>query len=473
MIDAPTHKIAGALFAPQAYLPGGWCNNVLLEWDAQGLLTAVRSDVGAHTLHGRTEVSRARGPVLPGMPNLHSHAFQSPMAGLTEYRGQASNSFWSWRELMYRYAARISPEALSAIAGQLYMDMLKAGYTSACEFHYLHHRPDGRPYADRNEMGLSLIDAAALTGLGMTFLPVLYQYSDFGARPPRPDQARFLNTPEQLLDMLVHLSGARPESPQRRYGAAPHSLRAVSKDSLSVLLSGMEQDFAGAPIHIHIAEQTAEVDVCMAVHGARPVQWLLDHYAVDSSWCLVHATHIDTNETRALAATGAVAGLCPTTEANLGDGIFPAAAYLDAGGQVGLGSDSHICVDWRSELRLLEYGQRLLHRQRNVLASEHRPFVADRLFAAATQGGAQAGGLANGLLQVGRRADCLVLDLEHPALAGRHSDHWLSGIVFSERGQTPIKDVYAAGRCVVRDGRHIDEAAITSRYLRVLAALPQ
>ena len=448
-----------ALFAAHAFLPEGWRRNVLLEWDGAGMLTAVTPDAQASA-----GVAQARGPILPGMPNLHSHAFQRAMAGLAEYRAQASDNFWSWRDLMYRFAARMTPERLGAIARWLYVEMLKAGYTSVCEFHYVHHSGDGADYPNRAELAQRVVDAASEAGIGMTMLPVLYQYSGFGMREPRPDQRRFLNTPEALLDLLATLRRGRPEHAALRYGVAPHSLRAVSEASLRTLLAGLEAQVPGAPVHIHIAEQTGEVDECVAATGARPVAWLLDRFDVDARWCLVHATHVDDKEAAALAASRAVAGLCPTTEANLGDGVFPAPAYLDANGRIGVGSDSHIAVDWRAELRLLEYGQRLVRRERNVLASERRAQVAERLFGAALEGGAQASGRAVGALAPGRRADWLVLDGEHPSLFGRKAESWLAGVVFCEHGASPIVEVYTGGRCVVQCGRHEDEARAYAEY---------
>jgi len=456
------------LFAEHAYLPGGWRRDVLLEWDVDGNLTTVEPD----TRDVPASVARAAGPVMPGMPNLHSHAFQRAMAGLTEYRASsatgATDNFWSWRDLMYRFAARISPEGLASVAQWLYIEMLKAGYTSVCEFHYVHHTPDGGRYGNPAELAQRVVDAASASGIGMTMLPVLYQYSGFGARAPRDDQRRFINTPGSLLELLGALRAARPENAALRYGVAPHSLRAVSEQSLRELLGGLD---GSAPVHIHIAEQTAEVDACVETEGARPVQWLLDRFDVDSRWCLVHATHVDANETLALARSGAVAGLCLTTEANLGDGLFPAQEYLDAKGRIGVGSDSHIGVDWRAELRLLEYGQRLTRRQRNVLASAQTPYVADRLFDAALEGGAQATGRATGALQVGHRADWLVLDPNHASVAEHAPSAWLSGVVFCEHGETPIRDVYAGGDKVVDNRRHRDEEGAYARYRVALADL--
>lgn len=456
-----------ALFAAHAFLPEGWRENVLLEWDASGALTRVTPGLSL----APDGVTQSAGPLIPGMPNLHSHAFQRAMAGLTEYRANPTDSFWSWRDLMYRFAARITPDDLGAIARWLYVEMLKAGYTSVCEFHYVHHAQDGQRYASPAELAQRVVDAAGETGIGMTMLPVLYQYSGFGARAPRDDQRRFINTPEQLLGIVDTLRTWRPEHGALRYGVAPHSLRAVSNDSLRVLLKGLDAMSPGAPVHIHIAEQTAEVEACLETKGARPVQWLLDRFDVNARWCLVHATHIDANETAALARSGAIAGLCLTTEANLGDGIFPTHDYLDAGGAFGVGSDSHIGVDWRAELRLLEYGQRLVRRERNVLASQQQTHVADRLFGAALQGGARATGRATGALQAGARADFIVLDARHPNLAEQRAQTWLSSIVFCEHGETPVLDVYTGGTRVVQARRHRDEARLYTDYRAALARL--
>lgn len=455
-----------SLFAQHAFLPDGWRRNVLLQWDRHGMLSAVTPDSVAPA-----GVPRAAGPLLPGMPNLHSHAFQRAMAGLTEYRASATDTFWSWRDLMYRFAARITPEGLGAIARWLYIEMLKAGYTSVCEFHYVHHAPDGSRYANEAELAQRVVDAAHTSGIGITMLPVLYQYAGFNQQPPRDDQRRFINTPDGLLRIVDALRHAQPEHAALRYGVAPHSLRAVSGDGLRALLEGLDAMLPGAPVHIHVAEQTAEVDACVAAQGARPVQWLLDRFDVNARWCIVHATHVDADETVALATSGAVAGLCLTTEANLGDGVFPAQEYLAAGGRFGIGSDSHIGVDWRAELRLLEYGQRLVRRQRNVLASEHAPYVADRLFAAALDGGAHATGRATGALEAGRRADWIVLDADHASIAGQASTAWLSGAVFCEHGDTPVRDVFTGGAQVVANRRHRDEAEAYAQYRAALAEL--
>ncbi|WP_244817514.1 formimidoylglutamate deiminase [Caballeronia sp. Lep1P3] len=463
-MNSRTQARTRALFAAHALLPEGWRTGVLLEWNDAGTLVTVKPDTtNPHA------IPAAAGPIIPGMPNLHSHAFQRAMAGLTEYRANPSDSFWSWRELMYRFAQRITPETLGAIARWLYVEMLKAGYTSVCEFHYVHHAADGSRHANPAELAQRVVDAASETGIGMTMLPVLYQYSGFNAQPSRHDQRRFVNTTHDFLALLSALRDARPEHGALRYGVAPHSLRAVSEASLRDVIEALDAMSPGAPVHIHIAEQTAEVDASLAALGARPAQWLLDRFDVNARWCLVHATHIDAKETRALAQSGAIAGLCLTTEANLGDGIFPAMDYLDAGGAFGIGSDSHIAVDWRAELRLLEYGQRLARRERNVLASRDTAHVADRLFRGALAGGARATGRGVGALQEGARADWLVLDADHPNLAGQTSATWLSSAVFCEHGQTPVRDVFVGGERVVQDRRHRAEARHYADYRRALS----
>ena len=455
-----------SLFAPYARLEDGWQRNVLFSWSALGVLTEVKADIECPP-----GVPHAAGPVIAGMPNLHSHAFQRAMAGLTEYRATAADSFWSWRDLMYRFATRIAPDDVEAISRWLYIEMLKAGYTSVCEFHYVHHAPHGKRYTDVGEIASRTLTAANEVGIGMTLLPVLYQYGGFNEVPPNAGQARFLQSPDELLQMIASLRRAFPESTMRRYGVAPHSLRAVTPESLARVVAGLHQVLPNAPVHIHIAEQEAEVTACLAAFGQRPVEWLLANAAVDEHWCLVHATHVNEAEVAAMAKSGAVVGLCLTTEANLGDGIFPTPAYLSHNGHFGLGSDSHIAVDWRSELRLMEYGQRLSLRQRNVLASEDNPYVADRLFDAAVAGGSRATGRPVGQLTPGHSADLLVLDAQHDAIACGHPDTWLSGIVFAEHGSNPIRHVMVAGKWVVEDGQHRDESAARDAYQRTVKGL--
>ena len=440
------------LFAADALLPTGWARNVLIAWDGAGRIAQVAPGAAAPA-----GVPTAAGPVIPGMPNLHSHAFQRAFAGLTEYRGQAEDSFWSWRNLMYRFAQRITPESLEAIATWLYIEMLEAGYTSVCEFHYVHHDTDGRPYADDATLSLALLRAARTAGIAITLLPVLYQTSGFGAKPPRADQARFIRSTDNMLSLLERLAPAA-QAQGAVLGLAPHSLRAVPPDSLAAAVQGLTALNPQAPIHIHIAEQTQEVDDCIAWSGQRPVQWLLNHAPVDERWCLVHATHMTPDEYAGAARTGAVAGICPTTEANLGDGIFDMPLWLQHGGRWGVGSDSHACVNAAEELLMLEYGQRLSRRQRNVLASSSQPEVATAMTLQAVQGGAQASGRwgsgAAAGIAVGQSADWVVLDAQHVALRGLPAPAMLSAHVFASHRTSAIDSVWVGGASRVAQGRH-------------------
>lgn len=411
----------------------------------------------------RSSADTWHGPdTLPGMTNLHSHAFQRAMAGLSERRGQGDDSFWTWRETMYAFASRIGPDDLQAIAAQLYVEMLKAGYTHVCEFHYLHHRPDGTPYANAAAMSEAIVAAAAETGIGLTLLPVLYMTGGFDARPLEPRQRRFGHTLDAYLALLEKLRGQR--SARHRVGVAFHSLRAVQPDALhAVLDSGLIDD---GPVHIHIAEQTAEVEACLATRGARPVQWLLDNLPVDARWCLVHATHMSADETRRMAQSGAVAGLCPTTEASLGDGLFPLVDYLEADGALGIGSDSHISVSPVEELRWLEYGQRLVTHRRAVATRASGDSVGETLWPLAVAGGLRAAGLSREAAAGNR----LRLDTASPLLTARDERSRLDSFLFA--GNTPlVRDVCVAGREVVHDFHHADEERIAARYRRVVEAL--
>jgi len=454
-----------SLLAERALLPDGWHSNVLLEWDDSGCLTQVTPN------STQAETTERTALIIPGTPNLLSHAFQRAMSGLTEYRANPTDSFWSWRTLMYDFAQRLTPEALKAVALQLYTEMLKAGYTSVCEFHYLHHDVGGKAYANRGEMSVALIEAAQEVGIGLTLLPVMYQYSGFGSKPALPGQARFINSPEWMLALLNDLQRTHPQHAGLRYGVAPHSLRAVSPESLAQLLDGLKEFAPHAPVHIHIAEQTKEVDDSIAFCGARPVEWLLDHMPVDRRWCLVHATHMTESETTRLAASGAIAGICPSTEANLGDGIFNGVDYAQANGCWGIGSDSHVGIDMCEELRLYEYGQRLLHRQRNVLVDDGSQSVGAYLYRHALSGGAQASGRPVAGLAVGQRADLLVLDDQHPDLHGKRNDNVLDSLIFSRHDGSPIRDLICGGKTVVRSGHHAGEQKIADGYRRTLANL--
>lgn len=452
-----------ALFAAHALLPDGWANDVLLAWNEAGSLTEVRSVEASTT----TNVPRAAGPLIAGMPNLHSHAFQRAFAGLSEYRsaGRGNDSFWTWRDLMYRFAQTLSPEQLEDIATHLYVEMLQAGYTSVCEFHYLHHDASGRPYGDAAEMSLRLLAAAERAGIGITLLPVLYQNAGFDRLPPRADQRRFINSVDGLLRIVERL-----RAQGARVGVAPHSLRAVAPTTLNELLGGLNAIDPSAPIHIHIAEQAQEVQDCLAWSGQRPVQWLLDHAAVDARWCLVHATHMNATETCAAANTGATVGVCPSTEANLGDGVFDAVGWAAANGHWGLGSDSHASVDAAEELRLLEYTQRLTRQQRNVLASARNAQVADHLWLTSTSGGARASGRPVGALAVGAQADFVVLDTSQ-ALAGLSPSQVLANHVFASHGRNTVRDVWVGGQQRIIKGEHALEGPACERFVAARSQL--
>ncbi len=447
-----------SLFAERALLPDGWAEDVRFEIAPDGTLAKVAPGAQAGA------APRAPGVVLPGMPNLHSHAFQRAMAGLAERAGPGEDSFWTWREVMYGFLRRLDPEQIEAIAAQLYVEMLKAGYTAVGEFHYLHHDPQGRPYADPAEMSRRVIAAARASGIGITLLPVLYGFSDFGGQPARAGQRRFLNDPEGFLKLVEKLMADTRGDPQVAVGIAPHSLRAVTRETLSAALEGLDALDPQAPVHIHIAEQQGEVHDCVDWSGLRPVEWLLQNAPVGPRWCLVHATHATEAEAQGLAASGAVAGLCPTTEANLGDGVFPAPAYLAADGAFGIGSDSHVSVSPIEEVRWLEYGQRLMLKQRKLLAGEAEPrSVGGFLFKRALAGGAQALARPIGRLAPGARADLIAIDDRRPALYGRAGDRLLDALVFAGN-ENPVTDVMVGGTWVVRAARHPREDAVFSAY---------
>jgi formimidoylglutamate deiminase len=447
------------LFARHALLPGGWQRDVLLEWTDGGDLAAAEPGAAAPAGAALAEL------VVPGMVNLHSHAFQRALGGLTEVAGDGPDSFWTWRDLMYRFARNITPAHIEAIAAQLFSECLRHGYTALCEFHYVQRDPDGAMYARPAETAERVVAAAGAAGIGITMLPVLYSYAGFGEQPLASGQQRFRTDAGDVLRILDALAPLR--SAQVEVGVAPHSLRAASVGQIREVLAALP---AGRPVHIHIAEQQAEVEQCLAFAGARPVQYLFDQLGPDARWCLVHATHLDANELARLAASGAVAGLCPTTEANLGDGLFPLAPFLAAGGRFGIGSDSHISQSAVEELRWLEYGQRLLHQRRNVAADASERHVGQFLWQAALEGGAQAAGRPVGQLAAGKRADLLVLDSGHPNLDGVAPSDVLGTFVFSGNDNL-VRDVMVGGRWVVRDGRHHAQHAIAQRYKQTVAEL--
>jgi len=437
-------------------LPQGWAQDVRIDSRA-GRITAITPGMAWDGQAQRL------GCVVAGLGNLHSHAFQRAMAGLTEVGGRSGDSFWSWRELMYRFLDRLDPDTFQAIAAQAYMEMLESGFTRVGEFHYLHHAEDGSGYANPAEMASRVAAAATETGLGLTLLPVFYAHSDFGGAAPVPAQRRFLHDLDGFARLLEGCAEALATTPDAVLGLAPHSLRACTPQQLQALV-GM----AAGPIHIHIAEQTREVDACLAWSGQRPVQWLYDHAPVDARWCLVHATHVDAREVQQMVASGAVVGLCPITEANLGDGLFPMRDYVQAGGRFGVGSDSNVLIDAAEELRLLEYGQRLQLRGRNVL-SPGAVSSGRWLYQQAAEGAAQALGEQAGLA-VGAPLDLLELDEQHPAMLGRAGDALLDSWLFAARNGA-LRGVWRNGRQLVRDGRHVNREAITARYRAALGRI--
>jgi len=442
------------LFFDRALLPDGWARDVTIAIDPEGVISRLETGTAAGA-----PADRIGGIAVPGLPNLHSHAHQRAMAGLAERSGPGRDSFWTWRQTMYRFVSRIDPEGLEAVAAALYADMLEAGYTAVAEFHYLHHGPDGTPYADPGEMARRCLAAARTAGIGMTLLPVLYRYGGFGGEAPGEGQRRFVCDADGFAAILASAATAAGADPDAAVGIAPHSLRAVDADLLTAGLAILADVRPGGPVHIHVAEQRREVDACVAWSGRRPVEWLLGTAPVDGRWCLIHATHMSEAETLGLARSGAVAGLCPTTEANLGDGLFPAGAYAAAGGRWGVGSDSHVSVDPREELRWLEYGRRLADGARTVLAGGPDRSTGRALWEAACAGGARACGRPLGALAPGHRADIVVLDPATPILAGRAGDAVLDTFVFVG-GPSPVRHVFVGGRPVVENGRHRRRGAI-------------
>ena len=411
----------------------------------------------------RDGAAHVPGLAIPGLPNLHCHAFQRGMAGLAERRGPAHDSFWTWREVMYRFLGRLTPDDVEAIAAFAYMQMLEAGFTAVGEFHYLHHDIDGRPYADLGEMAARIAAAASATGIGLTLLPTLYIYGGFGGAAPNEGQKRFLNDPERYAALLARSREIVSALPDARVGIAPHSLRAVTPEALRAAVAA----HGDGPIHIHAAEQTKEVADCIAALKTTPVAWLLDHAGIDARWCLIHATHMTDDETRRLAASGAVAGLCPLTEASLGDGIFNGAELFAHNGRFGVGSDSNIQIGAAAELRMLEYSQRLRRHTRNVFAQEGES-TGTRIYAEACKGGAQALGRSIGAIEAGKRADIVVLDAEHPDVTS--VEMALDAYVFVA-AETLVKSVMVGGKSVVSAGRHAQHDGITARYHKTVERL--
>jgi len=457
-----------------ALLEGGWRRDVGVAVDDQGRIAGIETADSGAAADSRTssDAERVAGFVVPGMPNAHSHAFQRGMAGNTEYRLSSRDSFWTWRQAMYALARRITPADLEVIAAQLFVEMLKAGYTSVAEFHYLHRQVDGTAYELTNELWDAIARAADTAGIGLTFLPTLYQTSDFGAQPLKPEQSRFALTTDEFLravDTRVRAE-RRLASPRLRTGAAFHSLRAVPLETLREAVRGLISIDAELPVHIHIAEQLKEVEACRASTGRRPIELLLGTGVVNERWCLVHATHATPAELRDIAAARAAVCVSITTEANLGDGFFDAACFLESNGRICVGSDSQASVCPAEELRWMEYQARLRKRRRGVLADAQEPHVGNRLWRDAARHGAAALGQPAGVIAAGARADWLALDADHPSMAGARAATALDHLIFAG-GRPAIRDVMVAGRWVVKGRRHAAEERLAEPFRELMGRL--
>ncbi len=446
-----------AIHAARARLPDGWADDVRVQIDGLRIGSVV-TGAAAEPNDTRVDV------LLPALSNLHSHSFQRAMAGRTEMRRDGHDSFWTWREVMYDFVGRLIPDQIEAIAALTFMEMQEAGYAAVGEFHYLHHAPGGAAYDNPAELSHRIFAAAEETGIGLTHLPVFYHYGGAGQQPLQGGQLRFGCDPDRFA-ALIDAVRAAPLPEDNVIGLAPHSLRAIAPDDLARVLS-----LAGdGPVHIHVAEQTREVEEIVAWLGARPVEWLLQNAPVSDRWCAIHATHMTKAETQALAATGAVAGLCPITEANLGDGAFDGPGWLAAGGRFGVGSDSNVRIALGEELRMLEYSQRLRDRSRNLMLTG-AGHAGAALYLGAARGGARALGRDAGVIEAGRLADLVAIDSAAPALVGLRGDALVDGLVFAG-GDGLVRDVWSAGRHRVHEGRHVARAAIVARYARAVADL--
>ena len=447
-------------FATHAWIHGAWARDVLLTVDDAGHWHDIA--VAAPPL-ARSGATMLDGPVLPALVNAHSHAFQRAIAGLTECRGAgASDDFWSWRDRMYSVARRISPEQLESIAAFLYAELLAGGYTQVCEFHYLHHAADGEPHADPLDMSLALVRAAQRVGMGLTLLPTLYMHSGFGVQGLQAGQRRFAGTPDSVMRLLQDVQRQTRGLAGINVGLAIHSLRAVDAASLHEVAA--EAARMAVPVHIHIAEQTQEVQDCLAYTAQRPIEWLLDKMQLDARWNLVHATHTNAAELQGVQDSGAAIVICPSTEANLGDGVFDYSGYARLGGRWSIGSDSHVTRGWTEELRLLEYSQRLTQRRRNVAAqADNSASSAAALFQAALSGGRSATSKPLGAIESGNRADFLVLDRSSPALLGVPAENLLDALVFSSPG-TPFAHMYVAGNQVMASGEIVGSGSGPSSW---------
>lgn len=446
------------IWAERALLPDGWAENVAVTLD-HGRILSVQT--------GAVPTGHRVGLLLPALANLHSHAFQRAMAGLSEAKGpEPRDTFWTWRKIMYRFLDLLTPEDVEAIAALVQMEMLEAGYATNVEFHYLHHRVGGGHYDNIAEMSERIAAAANRTGIGLTLLPVHYQFGGTDRRALVPGQNRFGTTPEEFQRLLEGAETALTSLPgDAGIGVAPHSLRAVSPEALRLCTELRP----GRPFHMHLAEQIPEIEEISAAYGRRPVEWVLDNFAIDRNWTLIHLTHMTEDETRRLAATGAVAGLCPITESSLGDGIFNGTIWTEAGGRLGFGSDSNIRISLTEELRTLEYSQRLRDKGRAILAEPARS-TGRVVFDAGLDGGVTASGRETGAIAPGFWADLCAVDLQNPVMFGRKDDQMLDSLIFAGHDGL-IRDVWSAGRHVVQDGRHVQHDAITADYLSAIARL--
>jgi len=465
-------------YAENILLSDGWAVDKILTIE-DGIITAItpgKASSDNNSTYYQKDIKILSGTVIPGMVNCHSHAFQRAFAGFSEQGSEGQDSFWTWRKVMYKFLTRLDHNDAQVIATQLYIEMVKKGYTRVAEFHYLHHDIDGSAYSnlDTNEtlvtMAQAIFEAAKHTGIGLTMLPVLYQYAGFGQQKPNDGQKRFINSSNQFNQLVSDCFNLSKQYQNTNVGIAPHSLRAADKESIQVAVKHLHTLDENAPIHIHIAEQQQEVDDCLAHYKKPPVQWLLDNFELDKHWCLIHATHINEQEQQAIAASKAVVGICPTTEANLGDGIFPTAEFLALNGTFAIGSDSHISINPIEELRWLEYAQRLCKQQRTILSTNEQVSVGQNLWQKAAAGGAQSTSSNTGSLAVGKQADLLVLDERQTRLFANNNQHLLDSIIFASQ-QNVVKDVMVNGDWVVQNSKHAQEQSSADRFAELLTKL--
>jgi len=449
------------LFAERILLSSGWHTEQTLTIE-DGVITSIDS--------GYINDAEKVAVVIPGMVNCHSHAFQRAFAGFSEQGSEGKDSFWTWRSIMYKFIDQLTVKDAQTIATQLYIEMLKMGYTRVAEFHYRHHEINGENHTELAEMAKAIFRSSQQSGIGLTLLPVLYRFSGFGPLPANDGQKRFINSVEQFNQLVSDCFTLSKEYENTNVGIAPHSLRAVDKPSLAQAVKHVRSLDNKAPVHIHIAEQQKEVDDCLAHYGQRPVEWLLNNAQLDEQWCLIHATHINEQERQGIVASKAIAGICPTTEANLGDGIFPTTEFLAEKGTIAIGSDSHISVNPVEELRWLEYAQRLIKQQRAILATENEASVGRNLWQQAALGGAQSTNSNTGELAIGKQADLLVLNTSKVVLFAHDDQHLLDSMIFASQ-QNMVNDVMVNGHWVIKAGSHQLEKKSEQAFSLLLASL--